>query len=163
MRQGAEAGEDFAELVVGEKERVTAGEEDVADFSVRGEVFVDRLEVGLEFLLAHSADHAAARAVAAVAGASVGDEEEDAVGITVYESGHGHVRVLAAGVGHFAGGDDGFAGARDDLAADRAVGVVRLDEVEVVRRDGEGQLVAGEEEPFTFVGGQAEMLLGLFE
>jgi hypothetical protein len=77
------------------------------------------------------------------------------------ESGHGHVSVFAAGVGHFAGGDDDFAGAGDDLAADGAVGVVRLDEVEVVRGDGEGQFVAGEEEAFAFVRREAQVLRGL--
>ena len=71
--------------------------------------------------------------------------------------------VLAARVRHFAGGDDRFAGERDDLAADRAVGVVRLNEIEVVRGDAEGEFVGGEEEAFAFGRGEAEVLFGLRE
>ena len=114
-------------------------------------------------MLADTADHAAARAVAAVTGAAVGDEEEDAVGVTVDQTGNWHMTVLAARVRHFAGGDDRFAGQRDDLAADRAVGVVRLNEIEIVRGDAEGEFVGGEEEPFAFGGGQTEVFFGLGE
>ena len=71
--------------------------------------------------------------------------------------------VLTARVGHFAGGDDRFAGQRDDLAADRAVGVVRLNEIEIVRGDAEGEFVGGEEESFAFGGGQTEVFFGLGE
>ena len=127
------------------------------------QVGVDFLEVGLEFLIADPADHAAARAVAAVAGAAVGDEEEDTVGVAVDQAGHRHMSVLAARVGHFTGGDDRFAGQRDDLAADRAVGVIRLDKVEVVRGDTEGEFVGGEEEAFAFGGGKTEVFFGLRE
>ena len=98
---GSEAGEDALELGVGEEEGVATGEEDVADFGVGFEVAEGGFEFGVEFLFAGTGDDAAAGAVAAVGGAAVGDEEEDAVGVTMDEAWDGHVGVLAAGVCHF--------------------------------------------------------------
>ena len=54
------------------------------------------------------------------------------------------MRILAARVAHFPGGRVGFLDARNDLPPDRAVLVRRIDQVEEIRRDGQGQLVVGE-------------------
>ena len=57
---------------------------------------------------------------------------------------HRHVRIFAARIGHFMRRSPRFLDARDDLPADRAVGIIAIDEVEKIRRDGERELVAGE-------------------
>ena len=163
VRDGAQAGEDAAEFVVRKKERVAAREQDVADFGVRFEIAEGRLEVGLQFLFAGPADHAAAGAIAAITGAAIRDEKEHAIGVTMHEPRHRHVGIFAAWIGHFAGGYDTFAGQGDDLPSDRAIRVVRLDEVEVVRGDSESQLVRGEEETFAFRRGETDEFFGLRE
>ena len=95
-----------------------------------------------QFLFAHAADDAAAGAVAAIGGAAVGDEKEDAVGIAMDQARHRHVRIFAARIGHVvgrfrssprcAGSPGGGSGNRDQ----------RIDQVEEVGRDREGELVA---------------------
>ncbi len=127
------------------------------------EVAEGGFEFGVEFLFAGTGDDAAAGAVAAVGGAAVGDEEEDAVGVTMDETWDGHVGVFAAGVGHFGGVFPGFFDAGDDLAADGAARVGGVDEVEVVGRDGHGQLVAGEQDAGALFFGEHEVLFELSE
>ena len=117
------------------------------------------IEVGLEFLLTRTADHTRTRAIAAVGGTAVGHQEKDAVGVAVDESRHGHVGVLAAGIGHLLRGDTSLPDLGNDLPADRAGRIFRLDEVEVVGGDGEGQLVAGENDPGAFLRSEHKMLL----
>ncbi len=141
----AEAGEDFIEFPGGEEEGVAAGEEDVADLRVFLQVLVGGFVVHFELLIAGSADDAASGAVAAVGGAAVGDEEEDAIGVAVDEAGYGHVGVFAAGVGHFGGVFPGLFDSGDDLSTDGIERVAWIDEIEVVGGDGGGELGAGEE------------------
>ena len=106
--------------------------------------------MGFEFLLGNARNDAAAGAVAAVGCTAVGNEEENTIGVAVYEPWDGHVGVLATGVGHFSGIGEGFFDTGDDLATDWAVGVVFIDKIEKMRRDGHGQLVAGEEDAGAF-------------
>ncbi len=160
---GAEAREDALELGVGEEEGIATGEEDVADFGMGFEVAEGGFEFGVEFLFAGAGDDAAAGAVTTVGGAAVGDEEEDAVWVAMDEAGDGHVGVLAAGVGHFGRVFPGFFDAGDDLAADGAVRVGGVDEVEVVGGDCHGQLIAGEEDAGAFFFGENEVLFELGE
>lgn len=121
------------------------------------EVLESGLPLGFQVLLPHPRDDPRASAVAAIGGAAIGHEKEDAVWITVNETRHGHVGVLATGVRHFLGGVPAFLDARNDLAADRAVGIVTVDEIEKVRRDGHGQLGAGEEDTSAFDVGEIEV------
>ena len=90
------------------------------------------------------AHEARAGAVAAVAGATIRDEEEHAVRVAMHQAGHGRVRVLAARIAHLPGRGVRLFDAWNDLAADGAILVRRIDEVEKIRRDGEGQLGVGE-------------------
>ena len=163
MRDGTEAGEDFIEAIVGEEEGIAAREEDVADFGVLFEGAEGGFPLGFEVLFADAGDDAGACAVAAVGGAAIGDEEEDAVGVAVDEAGDWHVRVLAAGVGEFFRGGPGFFDAGDDLAANGAVGVVAVDEVEVVRGDAHRELGACEEDTGAFLIGEVEACIEIGE
>ena len=109
------------------------------------EIAESGLKLGVQLLLPHSADHAAAGAVAAVAGATVGDEEKHAIRIAVHQPRHRHVGILTAGIAHLVGIIPRLLDAWDDLPPDGAVRIGGVDEVEEVRRDGHGQLVAAEQ------------------
>ena len=141
----------FLSLRIGKQQRVAAGEQDVAHFGVLLQVLDGAVEIELEFLLAHAADDAAARAVAAVGGAAVRDQKEDAVGIAMDQAGHGHVVILAARIGHVGRRVGHFLDARNHLAADRAIGIERIDQVEEVGRDAHGQLGVGQEHAGMFL------------
>ena len=159
----AQPGEQRVELRIGEEQGIAAGEQHIAHLGVFFEVAEGGLELGVQLLLADAAHHAAAGAVTAVAGAAVGDEEEHAVRVAVDEAGHGHVAVLAAGVGHLIGIVPGLLDARDNLPADWAVGIVGVDEIEIVRCDGHCQLVPGEQHAGAFLLAKLEVLLELGE
>ena len=109
-------------------------------------VFEGRFPLGFQMLLADAGNDARAGAIAAVGGAAVGDEKQHAVRIAVDEAGHRHVGILAAGIGEFLGRVPAFLDARDDLAADRAIRIVAVDQVEKVRGDRHRQLVPGEQD-----------------
>jgi hypothetical protein len=52
------------------------------------------------------------------------------------------MRIFAAGIGHLERGSDSFFDSRDDLSADRAIGVVWIDEVKKMRGDAKGEFIA---------------------
>ncbi len=105
------------------------------------EIAIDVFELRVQFLLAHAADHAAARAISAIARAAIRHQKEHAVRITMHQTRHRHVRVLPARDRHFVRRLPALLDARDDLAADRTIRIVLLDQVEKVRRDRQRQLV----------------------
>jgi len=114
------------------------------------EVFDGLIPLGFEFLVRNSGNDAGAGAVAAIGCAAVGDEKKDAIGVAVDESGDWHVGIFATGVGQFRKVGVGFLNARDDLSADRAIGIGGMNEIEEVRRDGSGQFGPGEENTGSF-------------
>ena len=57
-------------------------------------------EIGAAERLGRVADNAAARAVAAIAGALRGDEHQHAVGIAMHQSGHGRMLVFSQRIFH---------------------------------------------------------------
>ena len=159
----AQAAEEIPQAAVGKQQRVAAGEQHVAHLGVLLQVIDGAVEIELQLLLAHAADHPAAGAVAAVGGAAIGDQEEDAVRVAVDEAGHGHVVVLAAGIGEVAGRVGHLLDARDDLAADGAGRVEGIDEVEEVGRDAHGQLGVGQEHAGVFLAGELNFALEIGE
>jgi hypothetical protein len=62
--------------------------------------------------------------------------------------------IFAARVFHFPWGEVGFFDSGNDLAANRAIFIGRVDEIEEVRRDGHGQLGIGEDGSSSFLGGE---------
>ena len=142
MGDGAQATEDFLQLGIRKEQGIAPGKQDVANLRVLLEVAEGGLPLGFEVLLADAGDDARTGAVAAVGGAAVGDEKEHAVGVAVDQAGDRHVGILAARVGHFLRSVPALLDPRDHLAADRAIGVVAIDQVEIVRRDRHRQLAA---------------------
>ncbi len=62
----------------------------------------------------------------------------------MHQAGHGRMRILAARVAHFPGRRVRFLDARDDLPANRAILVRRINQVEEIGRDGQRELVVGQ-------------------
>lgn len=153
---GAQTGEERVELGIGEEQGIATGEEHVTHLGVAFQITENGIEFRVQLLLSHTGNHATACAVAAVAGAAVGDEEEHAVWIAMHQAWHGHVAVFAAGIGHFIGIVPGFFYAWDDLTADGALRVVGVDEVEIMRCDGHRQFAAGEQDACAFFIGELE-------
>ena len=127
------------------------------------EILDGLIPLGFEFLVRNAGNNAGPGAVAAVGCAAVGDEKKDAIGVAVDESRDRHVGILATGVGHFRRVGVVFFDARDDLPADRAIGIGGVDEVEEVRRDGSGQFGPGEENAGSFLLRESEVFLDVGE
>ena len=119
------------------------------------------LELGVKIIRLGVGNQPAARAVTAIRGAPVGDQEEDAVRITVDDARDGHGAFLADRVLGFARSDIGFFDARDDLPTDRTVRILGVDQVEEMGRDRQGQLMRGKETTFPLFLGQRQPLLEL--
>ena len=79
------------------------------------------------------------------------------------ESGDWHVGILATGVGQLRGVGVGFLDARDNLSADRAIGVGGVNEIEEVRRDGSSQFGPSEENAGSLFFGESEAFLDVGE
>ena len=62
----------------------------------------------------------------------------------MHQTGDRHVAVLATGVRHLGGVGKSLLNTWNHLPADRAVGILFIDEVEEVRRDRHRKLIAGE-------------------
>jgi hypothetical protein len=83
---GAELPKQEIEFVIAQEERVTAAEENIADRWGAANVIDLFFEFGMEIISAGITDEPGAGAIAAVRGASVGDEEEDAVGVAMNQA-----------------------------------------------------------------------------
>src|SRR5450432_3568233 len=97
-------------------------------------------EIGVQLLVAHPARDAAARAIPTVTRTTIRHEKEDAIRISMDQSRYRHVRILAAGIGHIIGRGPCLLDPRNDLTPDRAIRIFAFDQVEKMRRDGEGKL-----------------------
>ena len=137
VRNRAQPAQQIFQLVVAQQQRVAAAQQDVADFGMKRDVFDLAIEFRMEIVAAGVADEPRARAVAAIRGATVGDQEQHAVGIAMHQAGHGRMRILAARVAHFPWRGAGFLDARNHLPADRAMLIRRVNQVEKIRRDGQ--------------------------
>ena len=137
VRNRAQPAQQIFQLVVAQQQRVAAAQQHVADFGMPRDVFDLLVEFGMEIVAAGVADEPRARAVAAIRGAAVGDEKQHAVGIAMDEAGHGRMRILAARVAHLPRRGVRFLDARNDLPADRAIFIRRINQVEKIRRDGQ--------------------------
>src|SRR4051812_20790156 len=83
VRDLAQAAQDLFEQLGGEREAITARDQDVSDLRGPAEVLELRLVVATVEVLGGVADDPAPRAIPAVAGALRRDEHEDAVGVAV--------------------------------------------------------------------------------
>ncbi len=158
----AEPAEDLLEELRGQGQAVAARDEHVADLGRPAEV----LELGLVLLavevLGRVADDPAPGAVAAVARALGRDEHQDPVRVAMDEARDRRVAVLGERVLHHRGERLLLTAERDDLAPDRVVGVLRVDQADEVGRDVDPELVRGAEAVALLVG-QLQDLLDLLE
>jgi len=69
----------------------------------------------------------------------------------VYNAWNWHSPLFAHWVGGFAKGYDGLVNMWDDLTADRAIGILRVNQVEEVRGDRQGQLMGSKEAACPFL------------
>ena len=162
VRDLAEAADDRLEQLRRERQAVAAADQHVAHLRGAAQVVELRLVLAAIEVLGRVANDARPRAVAAVARALRGDQHQHAVGIAVDEPGHRRVAVLGERVLHHRGEGLLLAAERDDLAADRVVGIVRVDQADEVRRDVDAELVR-RGEPVALLVGQVEDLLDLLE
>ena len=144
VRNRAQPAQQIFQLLIAQQQRVAAAQQHVADFRMLRDVCDLPVEFGMEIVAAGVADQPRARAITAIRGAAVGDQEQHAVGIAMHEAGHGRMRIFAARVAHFPRRGVRFLDARNDLPADRAIFIRRINQVEKIRRDGERELVVGQ-------------------
>ena len=137
----AQAAQDRFEQLRGERQAVAAGDQHVTDLRRPAQVLELRLVVLAVEVLGRVADDARPRAVPAVRGALGGDEHQHPVRVAVDEPGHRRVAVLGERVLHHRGEGLVLAAGRDDLAADRVVRVLRVDQADEVGRDVDAELV----------------------
>ena len=106
---------------------------------------------------------AAARAMPTVHGAHVGDQKQHAVGIAVREPGCRGIGVLVQRVRILIVGIVQLLGARDRHLADRIVGIVEVDQREIVGRDRHAQLSQRLFDPVLLIGRQGHDLLEIVD
>ena len=127
------------------------------------QVLVGFLEVGVQLLFTHATDDAASRAVTAIGCAPIGDQKEHAIRISMDQTRDRHVGIFAARIGHFERGPVGLLDPRNHLATDRTVRIFRVDEIEKMGCNGEGQLVSGQDDAGALFSGKCELLFELLE
>ena len=151
VRNRAQPGQQILQLFIAEQQRVAAAQQDVAHFGMLRDVGNLFVELRMEVVAGGVADEPGTGAIPAICRAPVGDEKQDAVGIAMDKAGHGRMGIFAARIAHFPDGGVGFLDARNDLAADGAVLIRRINQVEEIRRDGEGELVIRQFGPGVFL------------
>ena len=160
VRDGAQALDDVLQTVIGDHQAVAAGEEDVADLGMRGDVVDALVDLRHRHLAVVLAGKAAARAVTAVHGALVGDKQQHAVGIAVRQTGGRGVGVLVQRVGVQSVGVLQLLGAVGSaMLADGIERIVQVDQGQIVGGDGHAQLAERLGNTGLLIGGQVHVLL----
>ena len=164
MRDRAQPAEQLFQSLVAENERIAAGEKHVAHFGVLFEVAERFLEIGVQFLFPNTADDATACAISTITRTTIGYEKEHPVGIAMHEPWHWHVRIFPAWIGHVGRRRPRFFDARNDLTPNRIVRIsFARNQIEKMGRDGERELIAGEQDAAAFFLAKIKMLLELSE
>ena len=127
-----------------QKQRIAAAQKNVSNFGMLANVFQLPFQFGVKAVSGGIADHAGSSAVSAIRGASVGNQKENSVGITVDDAGNRRIAVFPARIGHFPIGGFGFVDFRNDLLPNGTTNVVRTDQIKKVWCDGHRQLSIGQ-------------------
>ena len=144
MPDRAQPAQQVLQLFVAEQQRVPAAEQHVAHFRVLADVLYLAIELRVKIVARRIAHESRPGAITAVCRAAVGDEEEHPVRIAMHQSGHRRMRIFAARIAHFPWRVVCFFDPRNDLPADGAVFIRRINQVEKARRDGQGQFRVGQ-------------------
>src|SRR4029453_3785841 len=155
MPNRAQAAKQLVKLIVAEDKCVAAAQKDIAHFGVLLEIAERFFEIRVQFLLTHPT----ARGISAVTSTAIRHEKENPIRIAMHQTGHRHVRIFAARVSHVVLRCPRLFDPWNNLTSDWIVRIVSRDEVEKVRRDGEGKLVAGKQNPAAFPFAKIDMLL----
>ena len=160
VRDLADPPQDRLEQLGREGQAVATRDEDVAHLRGPAQVLELGLMVAPIEVLGGVADDPRAGAVPAVRGALRRDEHQHPVGVAVDQARDRRVAVLGERVLHHRGERLLLPAGRDDLAADRVVRVVRVDQADEVGRDVHAELVR-RREPQALVVGQVQDRLDL--
>ena len=158
-----EPAEETFQTGIGKKERIPAGEEDIADSRCVFEIIDGGIPLGLQLLIRYTGNDPRARAVPAVGGAAISHQKKNAIRVAVHQPGDRHVGILATRICHFGGVGERFLDTGDDLPADGAVRVGGVDEVEKMGGDCGGELGAGEQDSGAFFLAEGEVFLDIGE
>ena len=131
MRDRLDAGADLLQRLVGQRQRVAAGQDHLADFSMAGDVVERRLQRGARIAAPDRRQRFLAEAEPAVDGALVGRKQQHPVGMAMRQARHRTIGMVADRVVELAIRLHQLVGRRDDLRPDRIVRIVPVDQVEI--------------------------------
>ena len=156
---GAQALDDVLQVLIGDHQTVTAGQQDVTDLGMSGHIIDALVDLGHRHLAVILTGKTAAGAVTAVHGALVGDQQQHPVRIAMGQAGGGGVGILVQGIGILIVGILQLLSAGDGHLADGIKGIVQVDQGQVVGGHGHAQLAQGLADTLLLVGGQVHVLL----
>ena len=158
---GTQTADDIFEFFVAHQQGVAAREQHVAYLRCTGDVVDAVVDLFLGGCTVVLAGEAAARAVTAVHRAHVGNQEQYPVGVTVRQTRYGRVAVLMQGIFQVGGRALQLLDGRNGLLADRAVRIFRIDQRQVVGRDGHAERFERFADAFLLFSGQLDVFLEL--
>jgi hypothetical protein len=91
------------------------------------------LEIGVQFLFAHTTYHATAGAISTITCAAIRHQKQDPVWIPMHKPRNWHVRILAARVSHVVRGCPRLFDPWNHLSPDRIIGIIARDQIEKMR------------------------------
>ena len=141
---GPQPAQDILQHLRREQQRVAAAQQHVTDRRCGGDVRDLPIVIAPAELRAGVADDAAARAVAAVAGALSRHQHQHPIGIAVHQARHRAVAVFVQRIDHHAVECDQLLAGGDHLAADRAVRIIRVDQRREIRGDVHPEVMAAD-------------------
>ena len=151
----------YFEFFVAHQQGVAAREQHVAYLRCTGDVVDAVVDLFLGGCTVVLAGEAAARAVAAVHRAHVGNQEQYPVGVTVRQTRYGRIAVLMQRIFQVGGRTLQLLDGRNGLLADRAVRIFRIDQRQVVGRDGHAERFERFADAFLLFSGQLDVFLEL--
>src|SRR5262249_24454190 len=131
MGNVAQTAEDVVELFVGERKRIAAGDQHVADGRGAPDVGEHRLEPRIRRCELAMSNDARARAIAAIRRAEVECQKEHAVGVAMYEARYRAMTIFAEWVVGLTGSTQELAGYWNDGAPQCVVRIRRIEQSDV--------------------------------
>ena len=131
MRDRLDAREDFGQRLVGQRQRIAAGQDHLADFGMIRDIGQRRLQRLARVAAADRGQRFLAEAEPAIDRALIGREQQHPVGMAMRQPRHRAEVMVGDRIVKLALRLLQFVGRRDDLRADRIGGVVPVDQVEI--------------------------------